>query len=70
MTSIIAKRPEITKARLRLGLSLDSLAEKCDLTKETLCKVENGRKVRPCNAAKICSALECNFDEIFCTREG
>lgn len=69
MTSIIAKRPEITKTRVKCGFSLDALSTKCGLTKETLCKVEGGRKVRPKNAAKICDALGCDFDEIFVTQE-
>ncbi|MBQ1209153.1 MAG: helix-turn-helix domain-containing protein [Bacteroidales bacterium] len=64
MELIFAKK-ELAEMRLRKGFTLELLAAQCNLTKFTLHKIENGRSVRPSNAAKVCKALECEFDDIF-----
>lgn len=68
--TICAKCSDLRAFRIRAGLSLKALSNRCGLTTETLCKVEGGRPIRPQNAAKICAALGCEFDDIFTLHGG
>jgi len=67
--TVFAKQESFALARVKNGDSLESLALKTGLTKETIFRIENGRSVRPKNAAKICAALNVPFDDLFVARE-
>lgn len=70
MAKVYAKKEAFVAERLKNGYTLESLAEKTGLTKETIFRIESGRGVRPKNAAKICAALNLAFDDLFSVQEG
>lgn len=67
---IFAHTVELKKARLRQGLTLRGLGELTGLTERTILRAEQGKAVRPSTAQKLCSALLCDFNDLFEIREG
>lgn len=54
-------RTEIAKA----GFSLRGIATKAGIARESVCRMANGRPVRPATAKKLCSAAGVAFDDLF-----
>lgn len=70
MVTIQARDKALQKARIRKGLSLRHLEDLTGITYATLNKVENRRSnPSPGTAAKICKALETDFDTLFLIKE-
>lgn len=66
MLNIKPKSIEIRLKRMRSGLTQKKLAQLSGVNSLTVLKIENGlTSPNPSTAAKICKALECEFDELF-----
>lgn len=59
------KRISLRAARVDKNLTQDELAQKVDVSKETIANWENGRTMpRTDKIERICSALDRTYDEI------
>lgn len=67
---IFSNATEISKARMRAGLSIRHLSAKSNVSPRTCYLLEkDSRPVHPGTAAKLCEALGVAFDIIFVIRE-
>lgn len=64
--SIIIPKKAVISQRIRNGLSVRGLAEKVGVNPATIVRIEKRySSPNPSTAAKICAALNCDFDELF-----
>ena len=47
------------------GLTQQALAERAGISRRTVCSLENGGYPSMRVAARLCRALECEFEEVF-----
>lgn len=70
MMTIAPKIQNLQSIRIKKGLSTKQLAKKASLNALTILNIENGSSTpNPSTAAKICTALEAEFDELFELKE-
>jgi transcriptional regulator with XRE-family HTH domain len=63
---IRAKKPDITEARMRIGLSQRGLCRVTGLSSPFISQLENqNRNASPEAVKKICEALNMTFDHLF-----
>lgn len=63
--AIMSKGDEITKARMKNGLTQAELARRCNLTKGAISRVEKGNAVTPSTAKAITDTLGTEFEDCF-----
>jgi DNA-binding Xre family transcriptional regulator len=61
----IVAKSNFTDQRLRRGLSIELLSRKAHVSPRTVFRAEHKKPIYPKIAGKICTALECEFDDVF-----
>ena len=66
MKRIVVNPQKMAELRVKAGYSQNSLAKESDTSSALISRLEAGTSnPRPSSAAKICRALNLNFDELF-----
>lgn len=65
----IVAKSVFQEKRMKSGLSMKTLSEKANISVRTVFRAEHGIPVYPVVAGKICSALNCSFDDIFLLKD-
>lgn len=63
--AVLAFAKELRAARLHAGLSKQQLAKRAGMTRQGLCKVENGRNVTLGTIILLANALGCQIADLF-----
>lgn len=58
------KLPRLIEWRIRCGLSQEKLAERADISRATLTRIEGNEWVRPSTAYKLSIVLGCSVDDL------
>ena len=61
----VTAKAEFRAEIARAGFSLRGIAAKAGIARESVCRMANGRPVRPATAKKLCAAAGVAFDDLF-----